>query len=41
MLSPALEPEARRARAAWVRERFPISRTAERYVELYETAVGK
>jgi glycosyltransferase involved in cell wall biosynthesis len=41
MLSPALEPEARRARAAWVRERFPISRTAERYAELYETAVGK
>jgi glycosyltransferase involved in cell wall biosynthesis len=39
--SPALAPEARRTRAAWVRERFPISRTAERYAELYETAVGK
>jgi glycosyltransferase involved in cell wall biosynthesis len=39
-LSPALAPEARRTRAAWVRERFPISRTAERYAELYEMAVG-
>jgi glycosyltransferase involved in cell wall biosynthesis len=40
-LSPALAPEARRTRAAWVRERFPISRTAEKYAELYETAAGR
>ncbi len=40
-LSPALAPDARRTRAAWVREQFPISRTAERYAELYDMAVGK
>jgi glycosyltransferase involved in cell wall biosynthesis len=40
-LSPALAPEARRTRAVWVRDRFPISRTAERYAELYETAAGE
>lgn len=41
MLSQALAPDARRRRSAWVRERFPISRTAERYAELYETAVAE
>ena len=40
-LSPSLGPEARRTRAAWARERFPISRTAERYAELYESAVDE
>jgi glycosyltransferase involved in cell wall biosynthesis len=40
-LSPALATEARQARAAWVRERFLISRAAEKYAELYETAVAR
>jgi glycosyltransferase involved in cell wall biosynthesis len=38
--SPALGPAARDARARWVRERFPISRTAARYLELYLEALG-
>ena len=38
--SPALAPGARRTRAAWVREQFPISRTAEQYAELYDMAAG-
>jgi glycosyltransferase involved in cell wall biosynthesis len=39
ILSTALASGARRARSSWVRDRFPISRTAERYAELYESAV--
>lgn len=38
--STALAPEARQRRAAWVRERFPISRTAGRYAELYRAVVA-
>jgi glycosyltransferase involved in cell wall biosynthesis len=38
--SEAISIEARGGRAAWVRERFPISATAERYLELYRTAAN-
>jgi glycosyltransferase involved in cell wall biosynthesis len=37
--SEALSPEARRARAAWAREQFPISRTATAYGDLYQSAL--
>jgi glycosyltransferase involved in cell wall biosynthesis len=37
--SDALTDEARARRAAWVRERFPISMTASRYLELYRSAL--
>jgi glycosyltransferase involved in cell wall biosynthesis len=38
--SEALSLEARRARAAWAREQFPISRTATAYGDLYQSALG-
>ena len=37
--SVALSTDARRARAAWAREHFPISRTCERYLDLYRMAL--
>jgi glycosyltransferase involved in cell wall biosynthesis len=39
--SAALTDEARARRAAWVRERFPISMTASRYLELYRSALAE
>jgi glycosyltransferase involved in cell wall biosynthesis len=37
--SDALSLEARRARSAWAREQFPISKTAAAYGELYRSAL--
>jgi glycosyltransferase involved in cell wall biosynthesis len=36
--SDALGPAARAARASWALERFPIAKTATRYLELYRSA---
>jgi glycosyltransferase involved in cell wall biosynthesis len=38
--SPLLLPEARRTRAQWAREAFPIARTSEKYLSLYESALA-
>jgi glycosyltransferase involved in cell wall biosynthesis len=37
--SEALTDQARARRAAWVRERFPISATASQYLEIYRSAL--
>lgn len=36
--APALSRDARTRRGEWVRERFPIARTAQAYADLYERA---
>ena len=39
--SAPLDPVARRARAQWATERFPISRTADAYLALYRASLAR
>jgi glycosyltransferase involved in cell wall biosynthesis len=38
--SPLLSGDARRARARWAAETFPIAKTSEKYLSLYESALA-